>query len=63
MIDQRFHTHPKRRKKARMAARRISIIAGIVDRCYKGRKVVNDSQIVAPSKLPSKTSNYQKQKY
>ena len=30
MIDQRFHSHPKRRKKARAAARRIKIITGRV---------------------------------
>jgi len=30
MIDQRFHNHPKRKKKARAAARRIKVIAGRV---------------------------------
>lgn len=32
MIDQRFHNHPKRKKKARAAARRIKVIAGIIYR-------------------------------
>jgi IS5 family transposase len=32
MIDQRFHSHPKRKKKARAAARRIKVIAGRVVR-------------------------------
>lgn len=30
MIDQRFHNHPKRKKKARAAARKIKVIAGRV---------------------------------
>jgi IS5 family transposase len=32
MIDQRFHSHPKRKKKARAAARRIKVIAGKIYR-------------------------------
>jgi IS5 family transposase len=32
MIDQRFHSHPKRKKKARLAARKIKVIAGRVIR-------------------------------
>jgi transposase, IS5 family len=32
MIDQRFHNHPKRKKKARAAARRIKVIAGKIYR-------------------------------
>ena len=32
MIDQRFHNHPKRKKKAKAAARRIKVIAGRVCR-------------------------------
>ena len=32
MIDQRFHEHPKRKKRARAAARRIKVIAGRVVR-------------------------------
>jgi len=32
MIDQRFHQHPKRKKKARAAARKIKVIAGRVVR-------------------------------
>lgn len=32
MIDQRFHSHPKRKKKAKAAARRIKIIAGKIYR-------------------------------
>jgi IS5 family transposase len=32
MIDQRFHSHPKRKKKARAAARRIRVIAGKIYR-------------------------------
>jgi IS5 family transposase len=32
MIDQRFHDHPKRKKKARAAARRIKVIAGKIYR-------------------------------
>jgi len=32
MIDQRFHNHPKRKKKARWAARKIKVIAGRVVR-------------------------------
>ena len=35
---------------------------GIVDRGYKGRKVVNGVQIIIPTKLPAFTNNYQKQK-
>ncbi len=35
---------------------------GIVDRGYKGRKVVNGVQIVIPTKLPASANNYQKQK-
>jgi transposase, IS5 family len=32
MIDQRFHSHPKRKKKAKAAARRIKVIAGKIYR-------------------------------
>jgi transposase, IS5 family len=32
MIDQRFHNHPKRKKKAKAAARRIKVIAGKIYR-------------------------------
>lgn len=32
MIDQRFHSHPKRKKKARAAVRRIKVIAGKIYR-------------------------------
>lgn len=32
MIDQRFHSHPKRKKKARAASRRIKVIAGKIYR-------------------------------
>jgi IS5 family transposase len=35
MIDQRFHQHPKRKKKANAAARRIKVIAGRVVRDIK----------------------------
>ena len=35
---------------------------GIVDRGYRGRKVVNDTKIIIPNKLPASTNNYQKQK-
>jgi IS5 family transposase len=35
---------------------------GIVDRGYRGRKVVNDTKIVIPNKLPAGANNYQKQK-
>lgn len=35
---------------------------GIVDRGYKGRKVVNGVQIIIPTKLPASANNYQKQK-
>lgn len=37
-------------------------IRGIVDRGYRGRKVVNDTKIVIPNKLPASANNYQKQK-
>jgi len=32
MIDQRFHSHPRRKKKARAAARRIKVISGRIVR-------------------------------
>jgi len=32
MIDQRFHSHPRRKKKARSAARRIKVITGRIVR-------------------------------
>jgi transposase, IS5 family len=35
---------------------------GIVDRGYRGRKWVNDTQIVIPGKLPASATNYRKQK-
>lgn len=35
MIDQRFHSHPKRKKKAKAAARRIKVIAGKIYRDLK----------------------------
>jgi IS5 family transposase len=35
---------------------------GIVDRGYRGRKIVNGTTIVIPSKLPASANNYQKQK-
>jgi IS5 family transposase len=35
---------------------------GIVDRGYRGRKVVNDTKIVIPNKLPASANNYQRQK-
>lgn len=42
MIDQRFHSHPKRKKKAKAAARRIKVIAGKIYRdLYRN---LNDNQ-------------------
>jgi len=35
---------------------------GIVDRGYRGRKIVNGTRIVIPNKLPASANNYQKQK-
>jgi len=35
---------------------------GIVDRGYRGRKIVNGTRIVIPIKLPASANNYQKQK-
>ena len=35
---------------------------GIVDRGFRGRKHVNGTQIVIPTKLPASATNYQKQK-
>jgi len=35
---------------------------GIVDRGYRGRKIINGVQIIIPAKLPASASNYQKQK-
>jgi transposase, IS5 family len=35
----------------------------IVDRGYRGRKLINDTKIVIPTKLPDSATNYQKQKY
>jgi hypothetical protein len=32
MIDQRFHSHPKSKKKAKAAPRRIKVIAGKISR-------------------------------
>jgi IS5 family transposase len=43
MIDQRFHSHPRRRKKARAAARRIKVIAGRVVRDVE-RKMDNNQK-------------------
>lgn len=36
--------------------------SGIVDRGYKGKSTVHDTQIICPKKLPASTNNYQKQK-
>jgi IS5 family transposase len=35
---------------------------GIVDRGYRGRKIVNGTRIIIPHKLPASDNNYQKQK-
>lgn len=35
---------------------------GIINKGYRGRKVVNDTKIVIPNKLPASANNYQKQK-
>ena len=43
MIDQRFHSHPRRRKKAMAAARRIKVIAGRVVRDVE-RKMNSDQK-------------------
>lgn len=43
MIDQRFHSHPKRKKKARAAARRIKVITGRIVRDI-GRKMDSGSK-------------------
>jgi len=42
MVDQRFHSHPKRQKKARAAARRIKVIAGRIFRDLVSK--MNDKQ-------------------
>ena len=49
MIDQRFHSHPKRRKKAKAAARRIKIIAGKIYRDL--HRKLDDNQKKHYSKL------------
>ncbi len=49
MIDQRFHSHPKRRKKARAAARRIKVIAGKIYRDLDRK--LDDKQKKCYSKL------------
>ena len=49
MIDQRFHSHPKRKKKAKAAARRIKIIAGKIYRDL--RRKLDDNQKKHYSKL------------
>lgn len=49
MIDQRFHSHPKRKKKAKAAARRIKIIAGKIYRDLYRK--MDDSQKKHYSKL------------
>lgn len=43
MIDQRFHNHPKRKKKANAAARRIKVIAGKIYRDLD-RKLTNQQR-------------------
>lgn len=49
MIDQRFHNHPKRKKKALAAARRIKVIAGKIYRDLDRK--LNDVQTVKYEKL------------
>ncbi len=44
MIDQRFHSHPKRKKKAKAAARRIKVIAGKIYRDLN-RKIADERKI------------------
>ena len=51
---------PQLNQTERLTGRRPDI--GIVDRGYRGRKVVNGTRIVIPNKLPSSANNYQKQK-
>jgi len=48
MIDQRFHSHPRRRKKARAAARRIKVIAGRVVRDVERKMDNNQKEKYAP---------------
>lgn len=66
MIDQRFHSHPKRRKKAKAAARRIKIIAGKIYRdlycklngeqreCYSKLFVIFDTLLVQQKESKNK---------
>ena len=49
MIDQRFREHPKRRKKANAAARKIKVIAGRVVRDLERK--LNSEQLGAMSKI------------
>jgi transposase, IS5 family len=44
MIDQRFHSHPKRKKKARAAARRIKVISGRVVRDIERKMTASQKQ-------------------
>jgi len=48
MIDQRFHSHPRRRKKARAAARRIKVIAGRVVRDIDRKMNIRQKEKYAP---------------
>ena len=48
MIDQRFHSHPRRRKKARAAARRIKVIAGRVVRDIDRKMNIGQKEKYAP---------------
>ena len=49
MIDQRFHSHPKRKKKAKAASRRIKVIAGKIYRDLYRK--MDDNQRLQYSKL------------
>lgn len=62
LIDQRFHYHPKRQKKARAAARRIKVIAGKIyrdlDRKLNGeQKVVYENLFILFDKVLSQERN------
>jgi IS5 family transposase len=51
---------PQLEQTERLTGRKPQI--GIVDRGYRGRKIVNGTRIVIPTKLPASANNYQKQK-
>ena len=60
MPSEKSYLLPQLEQTERITAHKPKV--GIADRGYRGRKSVNEVQIMIPAKLPAYATNYQKQK-